>query len=125
MALARARRRALVVLLGVVVATAPHVVTASPGGLCAAARRNGGPRLEVVREAAPSLAVPLARCTAVAPTSAGAQLVCGGCDPGVVLGGQGHTGDPFAGAAFPCMPGGGEIFGCELPAPMAVTLPTT
>lgn len=33
--------------------------------------------------------------------------------PTVEVGGKGQTTDPFGGHAFPCVPGGGDVFGCE------------
>lgn len=33
--------------------------------------------------------------------------------PEVVLGGDGQSTDPFAGERLPCLPGGGDIFGCD------------
>jgi hypothetical protein len=35
------------------------------------------------------------------------------------VGGLGQSGDPFSGTPVRCQPGGGEIFGCELPEPAA------
>ena len=33
--------------------------------------------------------------------------------PEVLIGGEGETSDPFGGRVFPCVPNGGDIFGCE------------
>ena len=33
--------------------------------------------------------------------------------PQVIIGGNGRSSDPFNGRAFPCVPGGGDVFGCE------------
>jgi hypothetical protein len=33
--------------------------------------------------------------------------------PRVEVGGAGETTDPFSGRALPCVPGGGDVFGCE------------
>lgn len=33
--------------------------------------------------------------------------------PAMVLGGTGHSADPFAGQRLPCVPGGGDVFGCD------------
>jgi nucleoside phosphorylase len=33
--------------------------------------------------------------------------------PRIEVGGRGQTTDPFGGHAFPCVPGGGDVFGCE------------
>ena len=47
--------------------------------------------------------------------------VCLPYTPAVVFGDLGTTDDPFNGNPLPCTPGGGDVFGCELPAPTAVT----
>jgi hypothetical protein len=31
----------------------------------------------------------------------------------IIIGGKGRSSDPFNGRAFPCVPGGGDVFGCE------------
>ena len=36
-----------------------------------------------------------------------------GYQPEVAVGGDGQTSDPFGGRALPCVPNGGDIFGCE------------
>jgi len=53
------------------------------------------------------------------------DLACVGLDPDlveairlphqpvIIAGGQGHTADPFGGREFPCIPGGGDVFGCR------------
>jgi nucleoside phosphorylase len=61
--------------------------------------------------------VALERCTPV-PPPAGAT-VCLPHEPALLVGGLGQSGDPFAGTAVRCQPGGGEVFGCELPEPLA------
>jgi hypothetical protein len=33
--------------------------------------------------------------------------------PQIIIGGNGRSSDPFNGKAFPCIPGGGDVFGCE------------
>jgi nucleoside phosphorylase len=33
--------------------------------------------------------------------------------PRIVMGGDGHTADPFGGRAFPCISSGGDVFGCD------------
>jgi nucleoside phosphorylase len=33
--------------------------------------------------------------------------------PQIIMGGDGKTADPFGGRAFPCIPGGGDVFGCQ------------
>jgi nucleoside phosphorylase len=73
--------------------------------------------VQLAREAARTAV--LERCTEV-PTSG--MQVCLGFNPAIVVGGRGHSEDPFGGAAFPCTPGGDDVFGCEVPtvAPRAV-----
>jgi hypothetical protein len=46
------------------------------------------------------------------------RVVCLDYDPAVFLGGRGVSDDGGSGVAIPCSPGGGDIFGCELPPPM-------
>jgi nucleoside phosphorylase len=53
------------------------------------------------------------------------DLACVGLDPGliatvqmpqspqIIVGGDGKSADPFGGRAFPCIPGGGDVFGCQ------------
>jgi nucleoside phosphorylase len=33
--------------------------------------------------------------------------------PEIIAGGDGKSADPFGGRAFPCIPGGGDVFGCR------------
>ena len=33
--------------------------------------------------------------------------------PEILVGGDGKSADPFGGRAFPCIPGGGDVFGCN------------
>jgi len=33
--------------------------------------------------------------------------------PQVIIGGKGRSSDPFIGNAFPCIPGAGDVFGCQ------------
>ena len=70
--------------------------------------------VELARRAADALPAPLQRCTRVPPTSPDAATVCLRDDPLVIFGQRGQTNDP-SGQPFPCVPGGGEVFGCELP----------
>jgi adenosylhomocysteine nucleosidase len=72
--------------------------------------------LALAGRAATALPEPLERCTLVPPGSPSAETVCLLFDPTVIIGGHLVSIDPFDGAAPPCSPGGGEIFGCELPA---------
>src|SRR6185295_3488745 len=73
----------------------------------------------LAHRAAAALPEPLERCTPVPPRSPDAPLVCLLFDPVVVFGGQAVSFDPFGGKPAECTPGGGEIFGCELPSTMA------
>ncbi len=84
-------------------------------------RRANPALLALAARAATALPEPLQNCTPVPPTMPGAPIVCLPFTPAVILGGQGVSGDPFGGKDLPCAPGGDEIFGCALPAPMAVT----
>ncbi len=71
--------------------------------------------LALAQLGAATLPAPFENCTRVPPTSPDGMTVCLPYDPMVIFGGRGHTGDPFGGTAFACFPGGGEVFGCELP----------
>jgi adenosylhomocysteine nucleosidase len=80
----------------------------------------------LARRAATALPVPLDQCTLVPPGSPDAQIVCLLFPPVVVFGGEAQSFDPFGTTPFACKPGGGELFGCELPlgpAPATVRLP--
>ena len=45
--------------------------------------------------------------------------------PTVIVGGDGYSADPFGGRRLPCVPGGGDVFGCEPSlAPGAAAPPT-
>jgi nucleoside phosphorylase len=68
---------------------------------------------------------PLEQCTPVPPESPTAEIRCLSFVPDVILGGHGQSDDPYGGVAFPCLPGGGSIVGCELPALAAVSAPGT
>lgn len=57
----------------------------------------------------------LETCTPVPPTSPDAPVVCLPYDPAIVLEGHGFTDDDFGANAFPCIPGAGEVLGCEVP----------
>ncbi len=56
--------------------------------------------------------LPLGNCTPVPLDPPGAE-VCFPYVPRVVVGGRGESSDPFGGKALPCVPGGGEILGCD------------
>lgn len=67
--------------------------------------------LAVAGEIASAGAASLSRCTPV--PSASAASVCLPQDPAIVVGGSGQSSDPFGGKAFPCRPGGGDVYGCD------------
>jgi len=75
----------------------------------------------LAQRAATALPEPLDRCTPVPPGSPAAQIVCLLFDPVVIFGGRAESFDPFGGNPVQCAPGGGEIFGCELPASVVAT----
>jgi nucleoside phosphorylase len=62
--------------------------------------------------AAPGV-VSLERC-AVVSTLSPPQQVCMLQEPAVVVGGVGQSTDPFGNKPFPCQPGGGDLYGCDL-----------
>jgi nucleoside phosphorylase len=80
--------------------------------------------LALAQRGATELAAPLERCTPVPPTDPDGEVVCLPFEPAIVFGGRGVSGDPFGGATFPCIPGGGELFGCELPPPETAAVVT-
>ncbi len=75
--------------------------------------------LRVAREVAPAAVSELNPCTALG------DIACLGLDPSLITtvclnqapqifpGGDGLSSDPFGGKAFPCIPLGGDVFGCE------------
>jgi len=73
--------------------------------------------LEVARQGATALPAPLEHCATVPPTSATGALVCMPFDPEVAFVDEGSTSDPYGGMAAPCSPGGGDVIGCDIPAP--------
>jgi nucleoside phosphorylase len=75
--------------------------------------------LALARRGVTALPEPLERCTPVPPGPADSPFVCLLFAPTVVFGGRAVSGDVFGDMALPCTPGGGEIFGCELPLPAA------
>ncbi|HZP42682.1 MAG TPA: hypothetical protein VFD84_14385 [Candidatus Binatia bacterium] len=70
------------------------------------------PALVAIAEQVARRPVRLDRCTHVPPEPPG-RRVCLGRRPRIVVGGVGVSADPFGGAAFPCRPGGGPVFGCD------------
>lgn len=69
--------------------------------------------MALARRAAPSVP-PLETCATVPPGSASGATVCMPFQTELVLGGHGHSDDPYNGAA-PCSPNGGDVLGCGLP----------
>jgi hypothetical protein len=78
----------------------------------------------LAQRGATALAEPLEHCTPIPPTDPDGEVVCLPFEPAVVFDERGASGDSFGGVAVPCTPGGGEIFGCELPAPEAAVVVT-
>lgn len=82
--------------------------------------RDGGtyvvhpPWNELVRVIADSGAVSLDRCTLRQATPSGELALCLPHDPVVAVGGLGRSSDPFGGAPVRCVPGGGDVFGCDV-----------
>jgi Phosphorylase superfamily len=58
---------------------------------------------------------PFATCATVPPTDPNGELVCMAHTPALVFEKRGESGDPFNGNALACLPGGGEVLGCEIP----------
>lgn len=78
-----------------------------PGMRLAARRATADDRLALSRRTPlgdPLCVCDLPRAVDAAPLSH---------QPEVVFGGDGQTTDPFAGERLPCVPGGGDIFGCD------------
>jgi nucleoside phosphorylase len=67
----------------------------------------------LVARGATHLPAPFQRCTPVPPTDPEGTVVCLAHDPAVVFERRGESGDDFGGP-LACVPGGGEIFGCDL-----------
>lgn len=75
--------------------------------------------LALAERGAQALPVPFQQCTPVPPTNPSAPIVCLPHPAEVVFEHGGESGDDFT-VPFPCTPGAGEIFGCELPVAMAL-----
>jgi nucleoside phosphorylase len=84
-----------------------HFVAADPGLLARARRVSTDP--PPLRQDAP-LGDPGCTC-AINPDVVSTVRVTHA--PVVEVGGDGQTTDPFSGRALPCVPGGGDVFGCE------------
>jgi len=55
----------------------------------------------------------LDRCTSVPPEPPG-PTVCLAHQPLVLVGGVGRSDDPYGGRPLPCVPGGDDVFGCDV-----------
>lgn len=84
-----------------------HFLDADPGLLAKARRVQANP--PPMRQDAP-VGDPGCTC-AVSPDAISTVRVTHA--PLVEVGGDGQTTDPFSGRALPCVPGGGDVFGCE------------
>jgi len=82
--------------------------------------------LALTRRAVRRLPAPFQNCAGI-PPMAPTRTVCLPYAPTVVFGQTGQTGDPYMGHAIPCVAGGNELVGCDLPAAPAVVRrePTT
>jgi nucleoside phosphorylase len=69
--------------------------------------------LELVDEIAGTGNVSLEHCTRV-PFAPSRETVCLPHEPAVVVGGVGESNDPFGHTPFPCLPVGGDVFGCDV-----------
>jgi len=72
------------------------------------------PWLDLAGAVASAGAVTLESCTVVPVVSE--NPVCLSQTPAVVVGGVGRSADPFHGRPFPCQPGGGDLYGCDVSA---------
>ena len=77
-----------------------------------------GPWLRRARRLAASGRLAFERCTAV--PSETPDPVCMAHEPGLYVGGAGESDDSFVGA-FPCRPGAGDVFGCDVAEPAAAS----
>jgi hypothetical protein len=71
------------------------------------------PSLFALAQTLTSPPIALEQCTHVPPEPPG-PMVCLGRNPQIIAGGTGESSDNFGGA-YPCVPGGGPISGCEVP----------
>ncbi len=71
--------------------------------------------LDVASQLTATGSVSLQDCASV--PSAAPQPVCFTPVPLMVVGGIGHSSDPFGGKPFACQPNGGDLYGCDLPSP--------
>lgn len=70
------------------------------------------PFTESAREIAASLS--FERCTLLPMAPPEEPPVCLAHEPVLAVGGLGRSSDPFGGRAFRCVPGSGDIFGCDV-----------
>lgn len=68
--------------------------------------------LDVARSIAAAGTVTLEHCTMVPSKSP--DPVCFPYQPAILVGGVGHSSDPFNGTAFRCRTNGGEVYGCDV-----------
>ena len=68
---------------------------------------------------------PFDTCATVPPTDPNGELVCMAHTPELVFEKRGQSGDPFNGNALACLPGGGEVLGCEIPGFLVATASAT
>ena len=69
--------------------------------------------LELVDEIAVPGNVSLEHCTRI-PVAPSREPVCLPHEPAIVQGGIGQSSDPFCTLRFPCLPNGGDVFGCDI-----------
>jgi nucleoside phosphorylase len=78
------------------------------------------PRMLAVAQKVVAKGVPLTQeaalgdcaCTGLVDPNA-VQVIHMPHKPQILLGGKGRSSDPFIGHAFPCIPGSGDVFGCQ------------
>lgn len=73
--------------------------------------------LALARRGAAALPAPLEHCATVPPGSATGALVCMPFEPEIAFADLGQTSDPYGGSPVQCVPGGGFVIGCDIPAP--------
>jgi nucleoside phosphorylase len=80
------------------------------------------PDLAALARQVAAAGVTLKRCTPVPPEPPG-PTVCLGFDPQLVVGGTGHSSDPYQGKPPVCIPGGNDVFGCDVTAGTTASIP--
>jgi nucleoside phosphorylase len=78
--------------------------------------------LVLAGEIAAAGGVTLERCTVVADPPPTAP-VCMLRQPAIVVGGVGRSSDPYGGKPFACIPGGNDLYGCDVPSASATSAP--